>query len=218
MKFATILALTVGAAANWTVNDKMGGISPFTSIKISGNPQTDKHITLSGSVARTTYCPGCLEQLFVWLSYHGHEYKVAIEPTLVKNGSRSQRNFNFSVNIPTHPDPEARKVYAKQGIELQYGVPQAVKSHKSKATNAEYGQTVATWELPCHGAWSAWSKCVNNHEALECGTGTSYSVFTHSNDDDAKNCPNGNGDIRMKECSLAKACPKVEEELEFFFL
>ena len=117
MKFTALLALVGFAVAQelapqWKVAE-MGGITTFSDVQITGDPRHDKSITLSGKVNRSNYCRGCIEQVFVWISYHGHDYKTAIEPTLISHGSRGRSGYKFSVTLPTHPDPEARKVFAK---------------------------------------------------------------------------------------------------------
>lgn len=164
--------------------------------------------------------------MFVFLTYHGHEYKVPIEPTLVKHGGRGQSSFNFNVKVKTMPDSHARKVYAKQGIELQYTVQKAKDSLKAKFNGQKgdkwnYGQTVATWELPleCKGEWSHWSSCVDTTFG-HYTAGTSVRVFSHKTADDKEACNNPDGDMQARDCDGYSAKAKLLEDLEneLFFL
>ena len=182
----------------------MGGITTFDNVKITGDPRHDKSITLSGRINRNNYCRNCIEQVYVWISYQGHDYKTAIEPTLVSHGSRSRSGYNFSVTIPTHPDPKARKIFAKQGVQLQFNVTKAKAAIKgefmaAKGDKANYGRTIATWEFteePCAGSWGSHSKCVNT-TFVSGGHGTSFQIYSHTNDNDHEVCEIADGEIRM---------------------
>ena len=222
MKFTALLALVGFAVAGpqWKVAKTGDKTTHFSNIKITGDPRHDKSITLSGKVERNSYCKNCQEQLYAWIAYQGHEYKTAIEPTLISAGSRSASGYNFSVKVPTHPDPKARKIFAKYGIELQYDVQKANANFKNsfmkfKGDKSGYGLTVATWEAPCNGSWSSWSKCVNT-TLIPGGHGT-YKIYSHKNADDQNNCEIGDGEIRMKGCQMKRAIFE-EDEFEAFFL
>ena len=68
---------------------------------------------MRGDIVRNNEMSGCLEQLYLYLTYQGHDYKSPPEPTLLRQDCRFGYKIikPFEIRLPNEPNPYANKVF-----------------------------------------------------------------------------------------------------------